>query len=105
MFNDVALPISSPKGITVAPVTFKTEKEDSFKTVPNPPKVDLQIVCCNPCTLECSQPLVWGFRFATEEKGETYVLTEMTYRRTVSSRNGREEDRRDTERGIYGCIQ
>ena len=34
MFNDVALPMSSPKGITVAPVTFKTAKEDSFNTVP-----------------------------------------------------------------------
>ena len=34
MFNDVALPISSPKGITVPPVTFKTAKEDSFNTVP-----------------------------------------------------------------------
>ena len=32
--NEVALPMSSPKGMTVAPVTFKTAKEDSFNTVP-----------------------------------------------------------------------
>ena len=34
MLNDVALPISSPKGITVAPCTFKTAKVDSLRTLP-----------------------------------------------------------------------
>ena len=32
--NEVALPISAPKGITVAPVTSKTEKEDSLTNLP-----------------------------------------------------------------------
>ena len=32
--NEVALPISAPKGITVAPDTFKTEKEDSLTILP-----------------------------------------------------------------------
>ena len=32
--SEVALPISAPKGITVAPVTFKTEKEDSLTILP-----------------------------------------------------------------------
>ena len=34
IFSDVALPISAPKGITVAPVTFKTENVDSFTSLP-----------------------------------------------------------------------
>ena len=34
ILNDVALPMSSPKGMTVAPCTFKTAKVDSLRTLP-----------------------------------------------------------------------
>ena len=34
MLNDVALPISSPKGITVPLIAFNTARVDSLRTLP-----------------------------------------------------------------------